>query len=217
MHSRNRKKEISGPGLRTVVVILTAVLLCLCAAAFPGYSASAPYATGRITESDGVNIRSSYSTSSAITGALPYNSSVSVLKEKYTKAGISAKDTIWYQITSGYGNGYIRADLASVSYSYGEGTITGKVSFRKGPGTDFAASGTLTKGTKVKVAVAAETAAGSSWYRIYHNSGYYYVSSKYVKLSETGGSTGRFRQRRRQYFRCGFRVHAEGREFSGKL
>lgn len=190
MHSRNRKKEIRGPGLRTVVVILTAVLLCLCAAAFPGYSASAPYATGRITESDGVNIRSSYSTSSAITGALPYNSSVSVLKEKYTKAGISAKDTIWYQITSGYGNGYIRADLASVSYSYGEGTITGKVSFRKGPGTDFAASGTLTKGTKVKVAVAAETAAGSSWYRIYHNSGYYYVSSKYVKLSETGGSTG---------------------------
>lgn len=164
--------------------------VCFAAAAIQVYAISDPQATGRITETDGVNIRSSYSTSSSIAGALPYNTYFTVEKEKYTVSGSSARTDIWYKISSSWGNGYIRSDLASISYSFGEGTITTAAPYRKGPGTAFSSMGKVAKGTKVKVALKAETASGSAWYKIYYNNAYYYVSANYLTVTDAGaGST----------------------------
>ena len=152
------------------------------------HGASLPSASGRVTASDGVNIRKSYSTSSDILGAIPYSSSISVKGEKFTVSGDKSPDTIWYNIDSAYGSGYIRSDLASVSYSaYAAGTTTDALNVRDGAGTSFADKGTLAKGTSVKVAGAAEAPNGSSWYKIYLDGEYLYVSASYVSLS--GGSS----------------------------
>lgn len=171
--------------LAAVLLIMTAVYFF--AAASHAYGASSPQASGRITESDGVNIRSSYSTSSSIVGALPYNASVTIQEEKYTVSGSSDKTNIWYKISSSYGSGYIRSDLVSVSYTYAAGTTTTSAPYRKGPGTAFSSLGSLPKGTQVKVALKAETAAGSSWYKIYYNNSYYYISANYVEFTGTSG------------------------------
>lgn len=174
---------------RTVLVLLCIAATCLFAVTSESYGVSAPEATATITESDGVNIRSSYSTSSSIVGAIPYQSTVYIEKEKYTVAGSSNKTDIWYKISSSYGDGYIRSDLASVNYSYREGKTTSTINYRKGPGTDFSSEGTLEKGTQVKVALAAETAAGSSWYKIYYNNAYYYISASYVDMDSFSEGT----------------------------
>ena len=176
--------------------ILTCLLLLLCLlTVFPvwqsdtAYGASLPSATGKITEPDGVNIRRSYTTSSAILGTIPYNGSFTVNGEKFTTSGSTAPDTVWYSISSVYGNGYIRSDLASVSYSsYLNGTTTDSVNARRGAGTSYKAVTVLNRGATVRIIASAEAPDGSSWYKIDLDGEYLYLSSAYVSAA-SGGST----------------------------
>ena len=178
---------------RRAAVVL---LLALCMLAFPflgqserAYGASLPTVTGRITEPDGVNIRRSYSTSSDILGAIPYNNSFTVKEEKFTSKSSNAKDTIWYAIDSSYGSGYIRSDLASVSYSsYGGGKTTAGVNVRSGAGSSFSKIDTLGKGVSLKIAGKAADANGDSWYKIYLDGRYAYLSAAYVELNGSSSS-----------------------------
>ena len=65
---------------RTVLFLLCIAVTCLFVVTSESYGVSVPEATATITESDGVNIRSSYSTSSSIVGAIPYRSTVYIEK-----------------------------------------------------------------------------------------------------------------------------------------
>ena len=96
------------------------------------HGASLPSASGRVTASDGVNIRKSYSTSSDILGAIPYSSSISVKGEKFTVSGDKSPDTIWYNIDSAYGSGYIRSDAGRGRNFFRRQRDAGKRNFRKG-------------------------------------------------------------------------------------
>ena len=149
------------------------------------YAASAPEASGRVTESDGVNIRSSYSTSSEIVAAMPYNAAFTVTEEKYTDSSSDA-DKIWYKITSSYGSGYVRSDLVTVTYKYADGRTDAILNTRTGPGSSFISAGLIQSGVSVKIALKAVNAAGEVWYKAYINNRYYYLSSAYVTI--TGSS-----------------------------
>ena len=171
------------------------ILVCITGAyillqSFNAFAAADPTASGRITEPDGVNIRSSYSTSSTIINALPYNTTVTVEQEKFTKTGVSTDTTVWYKINSSYGSGYIRSDLASVTYNYADATVNTGANLRLGPGTTFSSAGLISKGSSVKVALKAINASGYSWYKIYYNGSYYYISSSYLTLGSNSSSSG---------------------------
>lgn len=175
--------------LKETLLILLMTGIILAALTIISFGAAAPNASGKITESDGVNVRSSYSTSSSVVGTLPYNSSVTITEEKYTVSGSSAKTSVWYRVNSAYGNGYVRSDLATISYASGTSAkITKEANVRTGPGTTFSTVKKLAKGDSVKVVLAAVASGGSSWYKVNLNGSYYYISASYLDL-DTGSSS----------------------------
>ena len=129
------KTQLNYKDILLVLLITGTMLITL---TIVSYGASAPNASGRISESDGVNVRSSYSTSSSVVCTLPYNATVTISEEKYTVSGSSDKTKIWYYVSSAYGSGYIRSDLTSISYTSGiTAKITKEANVRTGPGTTF--------------------------------------------------------------------------------
>lgn len=172
-----------------ILFILLLISVILMAFAVISYGASAPNGSGRITEKDGVNVRSSYTTASSVAYTLPYNSTVVVTEEKYTVSGSSDKSTIWYRISSAYGTGYVRSDLAEISHST---SITAKITktakVRTGPGTGFSAVKSLSKGESVKVVLKAIASGGSTWYKVSLDGRYYYISGSYLDL-DSGSSS----------------------------
>ena len=121
-----------------------------------------------------VRLRSQASTSSDTLGY--YSTGVSL-----TARG-SGKD--WYKVSYNGKVGYMAAQYVRItptdSYSSAKsGTVSGdSVRMRMGPSTDFAAIGTLSKGTSVKIS--GET---GSWYAVSYNGLSGYMSTDYVKLS----------------------------------
>lgn len=174
------------------IFCLACILLSLMMTGFTikSFAADAPNAKATITEPDGVNIRSSYSTTSSIVGAIPSNATVTITQEKFTKSGSTAKTNIWYKITSAYGNGYIRADLATIAYSKASGKTNDSVNYRTGPETSFTNKGTLANGTAVSVCSDVVNAGGETWNKIYYNGAYYYAYAQYVSLVSSGSSGG---------------------------
>ena len=88
------------------------------------FAASAPYATGYVNDVDGANIRSTYSTEGRLVGSAPYQGALMITKERFTSATDTDKTTRWVYVQSGYGNGWIRADLLDFSYDSITGVIT---------------------------------------------------------------------------------------------
>ncbi len=182
-------KYKSNTNYKEILLILLMTGMMLTLMTFASYGASAPNASGRISESDGVNVRSSYSTSSSVVCTLPYNSAVTITEEKYTVSGSSDKTTIWYRVNSAYGNGYVRSDLATISYGSGTSAkITKAANVRTGPGTTFSTVKKLSKGDSVKVVLAAVASGGSSWYKVNINGSFYYISASYLDL-DAGSSS----------------------------
>lgn len=167
------------------ILVLTVLLCTFCIIQENVHGASAPYATGVVNDADGVNIRSTYSTSGTIVGSAPYQGSVLITKERFTSTTSTAKTTRWYYVQSGYGNGWIRSDLLDVSYDKIEGKITSGVNIRKGAGTTFDSVTTLNEGDSVDVRLAVYSASGYKWYKIYYNKYYRFVRATYVELQET--------------------------------
>lgn len=113
----------------------------------------------------------------------------------YSKVGTlvkGAKITIvaktsngWYKIKYNSGYGYVSGSYIIITTSKPSESVysaTGKttvnLSVRKGPDTTYSKTGSLKQG--VKVTIVAKTSNG--WYKIKYNSGYGYVSSKYVTI-----------------------------------
>ncbi len=126
-----------------------------------------------------VRLRSQASTSSDTLGY--YSNGVSL-----TALG-SVKD--WYKVSYNGKVGYMAAQYVRItptdSYSSAKsGTVSGdSVRMRMGPSTDFAAIGTLSKGTSVKIS--GET---GSWYEISANGKYGYMSKDYIKVVSTAST-----------------------------
>lgn len=149
----------------------------------PTPSASTTTASGGFKASvigTSVRLRSQANTSSDTLGY--YSNGVSL-----TALG-SVKD--WYKVSYNGKVGYMAAQYVRItptdSYSTAKsGTVSGdSVRMRMGPSTDFAAIGTLGKGTSVKIS--GET---GSWYEISANGKYGYMSKDYIKIVSTA-STG---------------------------
>jgi fibronectin type 3 domain-containing protein len=82
-----------------------------------------------------------------------------------------------------YGSAY---DAAGVSCKLPQKLIlyktTDKLNYRTGPGTTYTVSGTLNRDVTVQVVSGySSTANGNTWYKIYLNNQYYYVSASYLK------------------------------------
>ena len=148
------------------------------------YGASELYATGRVNDTDGVNIRSTYSTAGSIVGGVPYQGSLLITKERFTAAKDNDATTRWYYVQSGYGNGWVRSDLLDVTYDAVKGKVTEAVKVRTGAGTSFKELTTLSEGDMVDVVLTAYTSGGVKWYKALYNDTYCFVHAAYVELQE---------------------------------
>ena len=119
---------------------------------------------------------------------------------KWARIGsVSSGSTVSYTDTSAVGGTTyiytVRAYKGSTLSWFVESGISGKfshtlikyvttagVNYRTGPGTSYSVAGTLSKGTEVQVVSGYSAKAdGYTWYKIYLNGKYYYVSSSYLK------------------------------------
>lgn len=133
-----------------------------------------------------LNVRSGAGTSYGVIGSLSKGKSVSVV-------GTSGN---WYKIKFGSGYGYINASYTRAtapttnpptsSDSNGKTyyCTTAGLNVRSGPGTSYAAKGSLAKGQAVSV-----VNSSSYWYKIKFGSGYGYVGSKYISASKPANGT----------------------------
>lgn len=165
-----------------ITLLFGFVFLVLLCTGVSTYGAE-PVATGIVGEG-GVNVRSSYSTSSNIVTTLGEGTSVTVVMEKYTSANSSDETTRWYSIKKSGIQGWVRADCISVSYTPVTATVTGNINVRTGPGTGFTSEGKIEKGTTVSVRLKAETSSGAAWYQIVYNGNGKFVSGSYVSFPE---------------------------------
>ena len=171
------------------IIILAMITMIMLFATASAHAVSAPNATGLVNSSSGAILRKSSSTSSAKIMVLSDNTSLTIYREVFKKKTSTAAKNKWYYVNAKGKKGYIRADLVdNVKYGSVNGTITGKVNYRKGAGTKMKKVGSFKKGktiTVVSTAYPVSSTKGSSkvWYKIKSGSKYYYLCSKYVKLT----------------------------------
>ena len=158
-------------------------------------------ATGTVTPSDGVNVRSGAGTSYGVVMSLNGGTVVTV-----TGSTKGSDGYVWYAISYGGKTGYIRSDLLSVA-----GTVPGSsggepsegtepdpeisrtgvvlpasgVNVRSDAGTSFSVVLVLMKGTKVSVTGEMTGTDGYKWYRIEYSGKTGYVRSDMLSVSET--------------------------------
>ena len=186
VNSRNLKHNI------TAVILLIAVFI----AAFSSgaYAASLPEASAQINSSDGAILRKSSTTTSAKLTVLSDNTKITIHKEVYKTKTSTAKKNKWYYVTANGKKGYVRSDLVdTLKYGTVSAKTTAKIKYYKGAGTKMKKAVTFKKGAKLTVVLKAtpvsSTKGGSStWYKVKSGSKYYYVCSKYVKITGTASS-----------------------------
>lgn len=152
------------------------------------FASTSPTANGKVTEAEGVNIRSSYDTSSSKVGAIPQYGIVTVTKEKYTDSASYAADTRWYYVESSYGDGWVRADLLTITYTNCEAVANSSANVRKGAGTGFETVGSVKDGDAVTVRLITYPASSDleekAWYKVLYGGYNRYIFAKYVDLEE---------------------------------
>ena len=152
---------------------LAAAVLVVSALATPTLAAN----VGTVTSDSGLNLRSSASTSSSVLSVLPYGTQVDVLS--------TTSDGAWHQISYLGVTGYVSGDYLSVVAEkvYGQ-VVADSLYIRTGPGTEYAAAGSLSSGTVVEIL---DTIGGmGGWYKIAQG----YVSTNYVTIVDASVANG---------------------------
>lgn len=132
--------------------------------------------TGTVYYAKKLAVRESYSTKSKILGYLPKGTKVEVLR---------ATSTNWYKIKYKSSYAYVKGDYIKLAPSVnvinrGSVNVT-TLSLRKSASTSSAKLGTLNKGDRVQIV----QRKSNGWYKIRYKNSYAYISSKYVKLSNS--------------------------------
>jgi len=178
------------------LITIAALLLCVTAVLIAGTihadAASLSNSTGKVNSSGGAYVRSKASTSSKQVCLLKDNTKLTIKQEYFTTNSTKAS-TRWYLVSANGKSGYIRADLVdSISCPNAAGKTTDVVNYRTGPGTKMTKKGTIKKGKSVTVQMAAKMAGDSTvWYRVNISGSTYYMSSEYVKLSGSSGTSNK--------------------------
>ncbi|MGF6375442.1 uncharacterized protein YgiM (DUF1202 family)/beta-N-acetylglucosaminidase [Clostridiales Family XIII bacterium PM5-7] len=140
---------------------------------------------GTVTASEGITVRSGYSSENKAVGTLAKGAQFTIEEVKYTSNNSAAKNTLWYKIKTATLSGYVRADGASLWHkASSSGVMTGNAAVRAGAGVDFEKKATAAKGTEVKVVLKAVAANGKGWYKIKYDGGFNYVSALYLSMDE---------------------------------
>ena len=147
---------------------------------------SMPYATAQVNSSDGVNVRKSATTKSDIVFGLDNNACIHINKVVFASKTKTSATSKWYYITAEGKSGYLRSDLVdNIKYDTVSAKTTASLNYRVGAGTSMKKIGTLKKGKKITVSLAAKAkGSDSKWYRIKVGSKSYYSLAKYIKITE---------------------------------
>ena len=180
MNTLSKRKNIT----LAVILVLT-LLISLTAGAVTADALSAPSASGKVSVASGAVLRKTASNSGKKIIVVKNNTQVTISSEVFTTRNSTAAKYRWYYVKVNGKAGYIRSDqVRSISYSTVLGKTTGNVNTRKGAGSSMPKKGTIKRGKVVNVVLAAKAkGTGTTWYKIKSGSGYYYLSSKYVKLT----------------------------------
>lgn len=162
--------------LKAVLVLAVALCLALSIGALQARADSDGAAT--VTAS-ALNMRSEASASSSIVTCLPRGTTVIVLN----------KTGSWYKVSYKDYTGYMSAEYLSASNSadgsFGTGTVTGNdVRIRSGAGTSYSVLATRDKGDTLAV-----TGVSGSWYKVDLSGTTGYISSTYLSLGTSSGTT----------------------------
>lgn len=175
----SKKKSLAG-----ILVTAVLILAVIAAATFHSDALTGMEASGYVSSASGAVLRGSASTKGAKVAVLKRYSPVTIHMEVFTNKKKSGKTYRWYYVTTGAGNGYMRADTVAVS-SYGGalGKTTKKITVRAGAGKKMKKKGTIKKKKNFAIVLEAK-AKGSSkrWYKIKKGSKYYYVCSSGTKI-----------------------------------
>ena len=179
-------------------------------------ASTARSASGTVTPSDGVNVRSGAGTSYRIVTALSKGTKVTVTGSTKGSDGYT-----WYSISYSGKNGYIRSDFLSVSGSVSSssssssststaataatassssstsstststGTVTPSdgVNVRSGAGTNYGVIMALMKGTKVTVTGSKKGTDGYTWYSVTYSGKSGYIRSDFLSVSGSASSS----------------------------
>ncbi|MCC3866874.1 SH3 domain-containing protein [Terrisporobacter mayombei] len=132
------------------------------------------------TVNDSLNIRKGPNTTYAKVGSLKKNAKVTI---------VAKTDNNWFKIKFNNGYGYVSSQYITITTNkpgtnetpcFAAAAITSNINVRKGPNTSYAKIGSLKKNAKVSIVAI----TSNNWYKIKFNSGYAYVSSQYVTLTE---------------------------------
>ena len=119
---------------------LAAAVLVVSAFATPALAAN----VGTVTSDSGLNLRSQATTDAAVLSVLPYGAQVDVLS--------TTSDGAWHQVTYLGVTGYVSGDYLAVvaEKTYGQ-VMADSLNIRSGPGTEYAACGSLNSGAVVEI------------------------------------------------------------------
>ncbi|MCC3867709.1 SH3 domain-containing protein [Terrisporobacter mayombei] len=135
--------------------------------------------TGIVYNATKLTVRESCSTSSKVLGYLPKDTNVDIVR---------ATSTNWYKIKYKNSYAYVKGNYIKLTPSIkvtSRGTIsTTSVNVRKSASTSSTKLGTLNKGSRVQII----KKQSNGWYKIRYKDSDAYVSSTYVKLSNSNSS-----------------------------
>ena len=137
----------------------------------------------------GTAVRKSASESSAKVATVSQGKKYTVSFEKFTSATSSKASSRWLYASSL--KGYIRSDLAKVTYAKKSAWTSDALRMRKGAGTKFASSGLLQKGTAVTVRARVKASDGSKWYRITSGGKTVYVTADYITFTNPASGSSK--------------------------
>lgn len=171
-----------------LIIMIIAIGLAMTASLVYVNAATTIKGTGRVNSCDGVNVRSSSSTSSSIITALSDNTKVNLLGIIFKSTTSTSATKKWFKVSVNGKTGYIRSDLIdSISYPGVKAVTTASVNYRVGAGIKMTKKGTFKKGTEVTICLKAtpvSSTAGTSktWYMVKVGSKRYYAVSTYFKI-----------------------------------
>lgn len=151
---------------------LAAAMLVVSTMVTPALAAN----VGTVISDSGLNLRSQANTTSSVLTVLPYGAQVDVVS--------TSSDGCWHQVTYQGMTGYVSGDYLTVVQEkvYGQ-VIADSLNIRTGPGTEYAVSGSLSKGAVVEVL---DTIGGlGGWYKTANG----YVSTDYITLVDASVAT----------------------------
>lgn len=137
----------------------------------------------------GTAVRKSASASSAKVATVSQGKKYTISFEKFTSATSSKASSRWLYASSL--KGYIRSDLAKVTYAKKSAWTSDALRMRKGAGTKFASSGLLQKGTAVTVRARVKASDGSKWYRITSGGKTVYVTADYITFTNPSSGSSK--------------------------